>query len=344
MEALRSCRFKWLGKQLAKYLSIQYAGRCLDGRACAGPLMGGLVVLNRCNSRCPMCDIPMRPEQVLTTAQMKALIDQFMELGTSGLGFTGGEPLLRHDIFELIQYARGYGIPVTLNTNGILLDPGNVECLLEAEPTNVNISLDGAFAQTHDRLRGGPFFEKTIDAISRLSSAASRRNSKTVVTVVTVISEENVGELQETARLVKTLGAHRWGVMPLHNTHHGTECRPLASEKLRGLSRWLMEIQEVVVDNSASYLRALESAWAGEPFPHRCNAGYTSLFVDSNLQVYPCLGYYMMGRSVYKLGSETMTLRQLWYSELYRSVRNETLTCRQCYLNCQSELSYLVPI
>lgn len=341
--AVREGRLGWLGRQIYKYFAIRSASRRSDGAAAVGPLMGGIVLVNRCNERCPMCDIPQRAEGDLDTAQVKELIDQFVTLGTSGIGFTGGEPLLRADVFELIAYARGFGMPVTLNTNGLLLTERRIEQLLEAGPTNVNISLDGGTASTHDPLRGGPFFDRTVDAIRRLSQAARARGDSTTVTVVTVISEENREELETIAGIVRDVDAHRWGVMPLHNTREGTGVEVVPSQRMAGVVDWLRTQRDVVVDNSPQYLSSLENAWRGEPFPRRCNAGYTSLFVDSALRVYPCLGYFMMGRSVHHL-RPGQTLGALWHSPEYGDVRRETLECRRCYLNCQSELNFTVPI
>lgn len=336
----------WLARQGGKYLALQHSGRFLGGRALTGPLMGVLVVVNRCNSRCAMCDIPSRREDDLSTAQVKALVDQFMELGTSGIGITGGEPLLRRDIFEVVAHARGYRVPVTLNTNGLLLErPGILGELLDAGPTNVNISLDGGRAETHDRLRGGPFFERTLQAVEALAAEARRRGSRTTVTVVTVLSEDNLDELELIRDHVRRTGAHRWGVMPLHDTQRGSRIRALPSERMRPVSRWLLDLQDVTMDNSRQYLRDLDRAWAGEEFPRRCNAGHTSLFVDSRLRVFPCLGHYMMDRPLtgLSLADGAPRLKDLWYSPEYADTRRELAGCRACYLNCQAELSYLVP-
>lgn len=345
--ALVGGRLGWLARQAGKYLALQVSARLLDGRALVGPLMGVLVVVNRCNSKCAMCDIPTRPELDLSTEDLKGLVRQFMELGTSGIGFTGGEPLLRRDLPEVVAYARSYGVPVTVNTNGLLLNrPGRIAELLDAGPTNVNLSLDGGRAETHDRLRGGPFFEATLQAVEALSAEARRRGSRTTVTVVTVLSEDNLDELEEIVGLVQRAGAHRWGIMPLHDTRRGETIRPLAAPRLRGLSSWLKSLPEGLLDNSRPYLDDLEQAFQGAPFPRRCNAGHTSLFVDSNLRVFPCLGHYMMDRpgASLRLGPGEARLRDLWYSGAWRTLRRDLAGCRQCYLNCQAELSYLVPV
>lgn len=342
--ALRGGNWGWLARQAAKFVAIQAAARGGGGGTCVGPLMGVLVVVNRCNSRCPMCDIPRRREHDPSTERLLGLIDEFVALGTSGLGLTGGEPLLRPDIFDLVRHARRHRIPVTLNTNGLLLDDERIARLLEAGPTNVNISLDGGSAETHDRLRGGAFFTRTLDGIRRLSAAARSGGDRTRVTVVTVLREENRQELPRIVELVEDSGAHRWGIMPLHDTREGGPIRALPSEPLRGLSAWLLGLERARMDNSPAYIRSLEAAWRGEPLPRRCNAGFTSLFVDSNLRVYPCLGYYMMGRFVARLDEQDATLPSIWRSARYREVRKETLACRMCYLNCQAELNHLVPV
>lgn len=346
-QAICEGRLPWLLRQAAKYVGIECSHCFLKGGTLVGPLMGVLILTNRCNSRCAMCDITTRPCQELSFDQAREVIRQLMEVGSSGIGITGGEPLLHPDIFPLTAYARSFGVPVTLNTNGLLLHkPGLIEELLQAGPTNVNISLDGGTAETHNSLRGGDFFDRTLEGIRELSARARERGSRTTVTVVTVISERNYRELPQLVELVAQSGAHRLGVMPLHNTRQGTSIRVLPSAELAHVPAYLRRLESVPLDNSVAYLRALEDAWAGKPFPRPCNAGYTSLFVDANLNMYPCLGNYMMGRPMTELHLEAgaPSIKDIWYAPQYRKVRRELNACRMCYLNCQAELSFLVPL
>ena len=343
-ENIRRSNLKWLARQGVKYAAIPLGLRLGRGRTLVGPLMGSIFVTYRCNSRCVMCHLTERhkgPE--IGTAGMKRIIDQMVKIGTSGIGFTGGEPLLRPDIFELVAHARGFGIPVTLNTNGILLcKDGVLNRLLDVDPTNVNISLDGPSGVTHDVLRGSTgVFDKTVQGARRLAEAIKIAGAPVRLTAVTVLSEENLSELDQIAELAKDIGFHRIGFMPLHEINART-CSVAANPKFSGISERLRAIAALPLENSPRYLEAIEMAFAGQPFPVRCNAGHTSIFVDPYGRIAPCLGYFQMGRWVAET-DQGEGIASLWNSSEYCNVRRETAKCRACYLNCQAELNFLWP-
>ncbi|HXC93335.1 MAG TPA: radical SAM protein [Geobacteraceae bacterium] len=341
-ESLRQSNIKWLVGQGLKYVAIPLSMKMTAGRALTGPLMGGIFVTYRCNSSCAMCHLTDRykgPE--IGTAGMKRIIDQMLEIGTSGVGFTGGEPLLRQDIFELISYARSYRIPVALNTNGILLNKeGVIDDLIQSAPTNINISLDGATGTTHDTSRGGEgIFAKTLNGARRLAEAIKSQNSPIRLTAVTVLSEANLAELDAIVALAAEIGFHQIGINPLHEINERT-CRVIASPELKGIADRLRAIDRLSLENSPGYISAIEQAFAGKPFPVKCNAGHTSIFVDPYGRIAPCLGYFQMGRWI----AETVNgegIAEIWRSPAYRELRQETARCRLCYLNCQAELSLL---
>lgn len=340
--SFRRCNLKWLARQAVKYAAIPASIKFMDGGALVGPLMGSIFVTYRCNSRCGMCHLTKRHKGAeLDTDAMKRVIDQLVSIGTSGIGFTGGEPLLRDDIFTLIEHAKGYGMPVTLNTNGILLtDKLLIDRLLRAAPTNVNISLDGATEETHDASRGGTgIFARTLAGAAMLAGAIKQSASAVTLTAVTVIGEENLTELEQIVVLAAETGFHRIGFNPLHEINEHT-CRVVANPKLEGIAARLRAIDRLPVENSAGYIASLDAAFAGKPFPLACNAGHTSIFVDPYGRIAPCLGYFQMGRWF----AETVHgegIAALWRSSAYRELRRETARCRLCYLNCQAELSFL---
>jgi MoaA/NifB/PqqE/SkfB family radical SAM enzyme len=121
--------------------------------------MLSLAVTNRCQGHCIHCYSYLqrkeeRPE--LTTAELKSVIDQARWLGVFQIIFSGGEPLLREDIPELVRHARGKGILTRLNTNSLLLDRETAAALKKAGLDQCALSLDDADPETHDKLRGMP--------------------------------------------------------------------------------------------------------------------------------------------------------------------------------------------
>ena len=109
----------------------------------------------RCNLRCIHCYASASEDSAreLTTDEAKAVIDDLAEMGIPLLLFSGGEPLLRKDIFELASYATSKGIRCALSTNGTLITPEIAEKIKEAGFVYVGVSFDG-LKETIDRFRG----------------------------------------------------------------------------------------------------------------------------------------------------------------------------------------------
>jgi MoaA/NifB/PqqE/SkfB family radical SAM enzyme len=110
----------------------------------------------RCNLRCVHCysgSRDRRYEGELSTDEGKALIEDLADFGVPVILFSGGEPLLRPDILELIAGARNRGVRSVLSTNGTLITPQLARELRRLDLSYVGISFDG-LEQTHDRFRG----------------------------------------------------------------------------------------------------------------------------------------------------------------------------------------------
>ena len=97
------------------------------------PVLGSFFVTYRCNHFCDMCPTHETDREVRGprgkepgTDRMLALVDQMVDLGVLGIGFTGGEPLLRKDLDALVRRAAARGVLVHLNTNGFLLDDASL--------------------------------------------------------------------------------------------------------------------------------------------------------------------------------------------------------------------------
>ena len=131
----------------------------------------------QCNLTCAHCRRIESDEQAyrdLSTEQSKGLIDQLAELGQSQpmmpvLVFSGGEPLCREDLFDLVKHACSFGITPALATNGTLIDTTVAEQIRESGIARVSVSLDGATAEVHNKLRQlEGSFERAIEGIGYL--------------------------------------------------------------------------------------------------------------------------------------------------------------------------------
>jgi len=346
----------WAIRQAYKWGAIKLAST-LKLPPLTGPMMGGIVVTYRCNSRCKMCDLWKRAaldkRAELATEEYLYLIDEFAKLGTSGIGFTGGEPLLRDDIYQLIHYARKKGMIVTISTNGLQLS--NIEVarkLIDSSPHNINISLDSADESNYDWLRGTKGgFKSTIEGIRNVVSYKTEKRLKSPqIAVVTVLSRKNLYELEAIISLCENIGVENIGFIPIQNSFEDDSNRAWDNlcfkngnddigKTIDKLNRWRRNKKGIQIDNSKRYIQMFPLAFSASPCPVKCIAGYGSLYVDAYGDVYPCLDWVEKKKAVNNIRSHSII--NIWGSTEYRTLRRNLCFCRDCFWNCQTELSLM---
>jgi radical SAM protein with 4Fe4S-binding SPASM domain len=179
-------------------------------------------ITDRCNLSCEHCYSRSGPDRdvasELTTTEALCFIDDLAGMGVPLILFTGGEPLMREDIWELADHAALMGIKTTLSTNGTLITAGVALRIKESGIEYVGISLDGAQAKTHDRFRNSPgAFKRSVAAFARCREAGVRCGVRVTLT------QENHGELEALINLSQNLGASRFCLYWLVPSGRGTD-------------------------------------------------------------------------------------------------------------------------
>jgi radical SAM protein with 4Fe4S-binding SPASM domain len=164
----------------------------------------------KCNLTCAHCRRVEGDEAVesdMSTEQAEGMIGQLADLGEKQnfkpiLIFSGGEPLCRGDLFELIELAKSRGIICALASNGTLIDADIAQKIKDAGIMRVSISLDGADSKTHNKLRQQEgSFEQAIEGINKL-------NEKQVPFQINVtITKYNCHQIEDVYELARSLGA-----------------------------------------------------------------------------------------------------------------------------------------
>ena len=177
-----------------------------------------------CNLNCKHCyqraDDTLPDE--LTTEEAKCLIEELADANVVALAFSGGEPLLRSDFYELAAYAQSLGIYVALATNGTLITKEVAKRLKEINISYVEISLDGASAKTHDEFRGIPrIFDRTIEGIKNCVEVGL------YTCIATTATKFNLNEIQETYELALSLGCKRQMIFNFVPTGRGVHMADL---------------------------------------------------------------------------------------------------------------------
>lgn len=175
-----------------------------------GPLAVHLEVIAACNLRCTHCfagELPRKADLGLN--EMDRLFAELAGLGSFRLGLTGGEPLLRKDLLDIVDAATAHGLHPCLTTNGLLIDERIARELGKRELVWLNVSLEGATALTNDRVRGlGTFTE--VKRRLRLLAEHAR------FTIAFTITSANADEVEACAALARELGAHTAVFRPLY--------------------------------------------------------------------------------------------------------------------------------
>ena len=170
-------------------------------------------VTRSCNLACKHCRAEAHSEPYpgeCDTAAAKALIDTFPEVGSPIIIFTGGEPLLRPDVLELVSYASDRGLRSVMAPNGTLITSEKARLMAEAGVQRCSISIDGADAAHHDVFRGVPgAFEGAMQGIAYLREAGIPFQINTTVT------KTNLRHFKEIFTLASRLGAVAWHIFLL---------------------------------------------------------------------------------------------------------------------------------
>ncbi len=340
----------WLARQAGRYL-LAGAGVQI-GRPLCGPILGTLATNYGCPFSCRMCELPARAAGLrgrglteLDTAGMLEVLRGFARLGTPGIGFTGGEPLLRGDLPELLRACRRLGMITHLNTNGWLLDRPWAREIVAAGVDSLNVSLDGASPEVHDRVRGqNGAFERAVEAVRLVQEERTRAGSRLRLKIVGVVDGETAAGIPALLALGARLGVECVELIPRQPfTTSGTDPAglPLDAGAARAVVDQLEQRRRagIPLENSARMVRLMEWTLRGLASPLACRAAYCSLGVDSFGEIYPCVPWMNWGKSIGSVAA--LSLPEFWYSRGGGGWRREVAACRACTLNCQAELSLL---
>ena len=240
-----------------------------------------------CNLACVHClsSSGKRDPRELSTRQCKDIIDELERMQVFYVNIGGGEPTVRPDFWELVDYATEHHVGVKFSTNGVRITPEVAAKLAASDYVDVQISLDGANAEVNDAVRGKGSFDMAVRALENLA-AAGFSDAKISV----VVTRHNVGQLDEFKALADRYGA-TLRITRLRPSGRGAdvwdELHPTPDQQ-RQLYNWLVAHGErVLTGDSFFHLSGL-----GEPGAlaglNLCGAGRVVCLIDPVGDVYAC--------------------------------------------------------
>lgn len=203
-------------------------------------------VTRSCNLSCIHCRASARNGSYsgeLTGEECRRVISEIRQAGEPVIILTGGEPLLRTDIFDIISLCVENGLPVVMGTNGTLLDESVAERLKSSGVRRISISIDGPDATTHDNFRAVPgAFQKAVNGIQEAVKVGMP------VQINTTVTKKNISFLSAIMRLAVDLGAVSHHLFLLVPTGRGKELgeEEISADQYEQVLHWFFEQEKKI--------------------------------------------------------------------------------------------------
>ena len=311
----------------------------------------------KCNLRCAHCYINAVGEEEsgagmgeLTTREAMNLIEDLVSIKSPMLAFSGGEPLLRNDIYELNVYAMKLGLRTILSTNSTLITRDAARKIKEAGFAYVGVSLDGT-EEVHDRFRGAKgAFEKAIQGLKNLMEAGVKTGVRFAIT------NQNYDELPKVLEITRREKIPRFSLFQLVYGGRGKEIIDwdIFNEQRRSVMDYIIEearvsngMNIVTADNYADGIYLLQDVAEHEPeraaevekllaMQSGCPAGDGLANVDNRGDVHLCP--YWQSRTIGNIREQKFS--DIWFdeeNEMLAKMRDKTRylkdKCGRCKLN-----------
>ncbi|MGL4300699.1 MAG: mycofactocin radical SAM maturase [Candidatus Neomicrothrix subdominans] len=289
-----------------------------------------------CNLACRHClsSSGRRNPAELSTEECFGVVDELQRLGVFYVNLGGGEPMLRRDFFDIVNYSTDHQVGVKFSTNGTYIDASAARRLASMDYLDIQVSIDGATEAVNDNVRGDGSFASARAAMDHLAAADFGAFKISVV-----VTRQNVDQLDDFRAIADEYGA-QLRITRLRPSGRGAdtwdELHPTQAQQ-RDLYHWLLDRPDVLTGDSFFHLNALGSEQL--PGLNLCGAGRVVCLIDPIGDVYACpfvIHDEFLAGNVRDPGGFTKVWRG---SDLFTSLREPTSAgaCASCgaYDACQ---------
>jgi radical SAM protein with 4Fe4S-binding SPASM domain len=295
------------------------------------PVPDGYVMFwptGRCNFRCRHCKLAILDQRraELSFEEISTIFGRSRILAGLPISIAGGEPFVRKDMVEILDFLTRHGNPVFVTTNGWYLD--RIRRLSEVghpELLTIGVSVDGV-GETHDTIRRKGAFARSAEAIEIARAAGCH------VQINTVVQPDNLATVEGISEYFQRLGVHQvfipLATFPNLDERHVTP-DDYPDETVARVARWVNS-----QSTDAKYVLS-RGTWRIQD----CHAGSTSCYIDPEGDVYACMTMKEWSEDpVFKMGSlreMDFDFDALWGSSRAHEVRRQVKTCAGCYTGCE---------
>jgi len=291
------------------------------------PIAVRIELSNRCPNRCFYCNIWSIKQKEMTTKQVFKLLDELKQMGTKRISFSGGEPLLRDDIGEIIDYCDSLGMVPEMNSRGFLIDE-KIDKIKKLKL--LKISIDGP-KEVHDYLSGRKgSFEEAVHALE----LATKNGIKTIITVT--ITKQNIQYFDFLIELAKKYNS-MIAFQPLKLLSRGVSNMDNIWPEKEEYTKAIAKLISYKLHNNGimrNSLIGLKHIYHWPVYQKlKCSAGKLFCIIDTDGTVYPC------DRIQYK--EELPNCIELGFKQAWQRLKNVKLRCSGCGFCGSLELNFL---
>lgn len=307
-----------------------------------------MLITKLCNLHCRMCDYRINNfnYKPMSLNKILSVIEEIKDLDAKVLELSGGEPMIRKDIFEIINFASSLGLDVYLMTNGVLIGETEAQKLIESGLKGVSISLEGP-EELNDKIRGRGNYQKALKAIKFFETYKNQMDAFTTVGVT--LSKYNYKYILPFSKfLLEDIRINSVTLNP-YNSLMLTE----KNQKIRHnefviddelITDFKKELDKIINYSeimgykmpSLNFLQKIPDYFQGKCLVPKggCHIPLVSCGITADGSIFPCW------RTSRKGDLNELSLKQILKSQLYRNFVDDALSgkCVGCLTSCYSEI------
>jgi len=297
------------------------------------------LINTRCNARCPMCDYwRLDNHEEIPAAYWIDMLKSLKRFSKSfHINFSGGEPLLKRDFFDILKCCQDLNVSAGFTTNGLLLNKTNIKFLLEdLQLLNINISLDSIKAEIHNQMRGlKEGFSRIKNNIELLVKTKDEIGSPTQIIIKPTVCKLNINNLDGLVDFAKSMGIYV-NFQPIYkhscNVEHSCNIDQLFDIDTDSLDQAIKKLidkkeKNAPILNSTTALNQWRAHFLGTDLQRNthCVVGLRNLFVRSNGDVSLCGFCESTIGNIYK----NSNIGELWLNTRAKKLRKDLINCRR---------------
>src|SRR3989344_1357757 len=296
------------------------------------PTFAYIAIETVCNSRCGYCDMwKTKKGNQPNKEEWKRIIDDIHELGAVTLTFSGGEPFINKDLFELAKYAKSIGLVTMVVTNLSLFKEDNIPKIAESFDF-FSTSIDSSRADVYSETRGVDWLEKNKINIKKITSGLAKLKAGTAVCAMVTISNRNADHMHEILHMVFDELNMDTISFNLLDPQGGVDARRFepTTEQIENYKKVILDHKSYYpIMNSARYLQETGN------FDYKCNPWKCIQIDHEGILVSPCL-FINGGR----FDLRKTRLSDAWKNEDMQVIYEKYSSCNKCNLGCVAEAAW----